>query len=513
MFIRILLIIALTESFTLAFAGEVNAGFAKASSSSICHADASNEYLSADYYIDATKGNDANNGSFSAPWKTIRKALSVPRTATVFVYDGNYGLLEQTVASKRTSYLNIRAAPGASPTITGIRLNYPARSAAFLRLIGFNIKPEHRNGGGVVSLAKVTDFELLNSAISTIKYAASTAVPGYSSTFDGIKLIDTKNIVIKSNCITSVFRGIQVSSSKNIFIRHNYISPQAGTAIQYLSNNKNVLIEDNHIRGQSYIPYPEDPDAIRDPHASMVSIRSGSIVIRNNIMHGMGTSSGIMFYLPDSAGGLKAYSNITIEGNLIYDVHNVNVLRMYNLADKIIIRNNLLVSQYRLNAASCDGIGNDARYRYNTALVIHSLADGYDGSGVIIANNIFIGIVSVKRNVSDLNNIIWSYNRNGEFVSNSYSGTSKIITSAYHGCGKHSKYFESDFFDAVPNFMPENGLLLDFRPAKSSDAYNLGDEDSQLKRVLGTLDDRGYFIRKAKNRKAGQHTVGPYELY
>jgi hypothetical protein len=498
--------------FSASWPGEPVAGAVSPAADLACRPDPIHEHAVPDFHIDAEHGNDRNAGSYAAPWKTLTKGLAVRGPAIIFVRDGNYGALTETAGAGRSAYLTLRATPGAVPVLTGIKLSYPSITPAFLRLMGFQIRPDHQNGGGIVQVSKGTDIELSNNTIIAVKYAAATSTPGSPRSFDGISLNDTERIAIKSNCITSVFRGIQASGSKDVTIKRNYITPQSGSAIQYLSRNRNFLIEDNHIRGQDYVPYPSDSDAYKDPHASIISIRSGDIVIRNNVMHGMGTSSGIMFYLPDITGGLSAYSNVSIEGNLIYDVRNDQVLRLYSVADKVVVRNNIVASRYRRDQAGCDGISNDARYRFNTALNVHSVASGYDGSGLTIANNIFIGMALIPGKAIERNNIVWSLNNDGKYLAASPSKSTKIITSAYLGCGKHSRYFESMFFAGNVQFAGEHGRLLDFRPSKSSGVRNAGDKSLQAERILGSLDGNGWFVNEGGSRSAGEHSIGPYEV-
>ncbi|MCR4305086.1 MAG: hypothetical protein NUV63_12840 [Gallionella sp.] len=506
--------------------------------SGACVADASTEYLTANYYVDVATGSDANNGlAPGTAWQTLGKALSsAPAGSTVHVASGDYGALQETVPVGRASYLTIRATPGASPRLSGINIDYAVKSAAFLRVMGFTIKnySYDPNNTNLVNIADATDVELLNNTISSDStrgsgYAIASSTPGNPSTIDGIGMDNTERVTIKSNCVSGVLRGIQLANSLNVSLLRNYVSPQAGTAIQYLSNNVNVLIEDNHIRGMSFTPYctfvttpnvlancdplttPLDPNAILDPHASVISIRSNDVAIRNNIMHGMGSSSGIMFYLPDAAGGLTAYSNIIIEGNLLYDITNTSVLRFYGIADNLVVRNNMVISQY--STGSCSGLANDARYRYSSALTVHSIAAGKDGSGLTIANNVFAGATFLGGALaSDKNNIFWSYSPTGTaFLASSQSGTSKVVTSTYSGCGSHSPYFETGFFAAAPNFIPQHGLLYDYKPASTSEAVGFGDITSSMLRKLGTLDANNFFINDGGDRCTGEHSAGPYE--
>ncbi|MFZ2303932.1 MAG: right-handed parallel beta-helix repeat-containing protein, partial [Minisyncoccia bacterium] len=508
-----------------------------------CVADVSTEYFIANYYVDATAGSDANNGLTSGTaWKSLSKALSsAPAGSIVFVAGGDYGALQETVPVGRTSYLTIRATPGASPRLSKINIDYVAKSPAFLRVVGFTIKnyDYDPNNGQLVNIADATDIELLNNTISSDStrgsgYAIASLTPGNPSTIDGIGMNNTERVTIKSNCVSGVLRGIQLAGSTNISLFRNYISPQAGTGIQYLSNNVNVLIEDNHIRGMIFTPYcnfvatpyvlancdpattPLDPNAILDPHASVISIRSNDVTIRNNIMHGMGSSSGIMFYLPDAAGGRSDYSNITIEGNLLYDITNTSVLRFYGVADNLIVRNNMVVSQYSTGTCATGApisVTNDARYLYSSALTVSSLATGKNGSGLSIANNVFVGASFMGGSLpTEKNNIFWSYSPSGAiFSASSLSGTSKVVTSAYLGCGVHSPYFDTGFFATTPNFIPKHGLLYNYRLAPTSQAVGFGDTSSQLLRKLGAPDANNFFINSAGNRSATEHSAGPYE--
>jgi hypothetical protein len=509
-----------------------------------CVADASTDYLVADFYVDQATGNDANNGlTAGTAWATLTKALaSAPAGKTVFVRNGNYGVVQELVAPGRASYLTLRAEPGHSPVVTKINIDYPVKAAAFLRFVGFVVKNTDRNpdNAELVTLNDVTDVELLNNTISSDPargsgYAIASVGPGNPATIDGIGLSRTDRITIKSNCVSGVFRGIQLDNSTVVSIIRNFISPQAGTAIQHLSNNSSVLILDNHIRGMSFTPYctfvaaplilancdplttPLDPNAILDPHASIISIRSNDVTIRNNIMHGMGSTSGIRAYLPDANGGRLDYSDITIEGNLIYDIHHPHAVQITGLADRVLIRNNTVVSKYDVGVcaagypAGYPGL-NDARSRYSTAFGVESIAPGKDGSGLTLANNILVGATYLGGALAvDKNNIFWSYAPTGSvFSAASLSGTSTVVTSAFLGCNNHSTFFETGFFAAVPNFTPSHGLLLNYDLAPASVAVAFGDTASQLDRKLGTLDVNNFFINDAGDRCTGEHNAGAY---
>jgi parallel beta-helix repeat protein len=398
------------------------------------------EYTTADYFIDAAVGNDSNDGSVGAPWASLAPALLLTTESVVHVRAGDYGSLNITSVPTRSAYVTIRNYPGETPNLDGIQINFVTQQSAYLRFVGFDIKPSTFYPGGLVSLDDVTDVQILNSNLEPVKYAQASGIPGAPDSADGVYATDVARITISKNTIRNVTVGMTFAGSTDCLISDNYIGVQSSTGIKYFSGNSNFLIERNHIVGIPYTPYPTDPDAPDADHAhqSMISIRSGDVTIRNNVMHGLGSSSGMMFYTPDAGNTITAYSNIIIEGNALYDAINSYVLRMYLAGTNIYIRNNLFAGHYRLDAGCvADGVTNDARYRYETALAVHTLADGYDGSGIHVDNNILIGTVYMPATVNEHNNIIWSYNNGVDFQSVTPSGTGVVATASYLGVEMH----------------------------------------------------------------------------
>jgi parallel beta-helix repeat protein len=475
----------------------------------------STQYTTANYYVDSSVGNDANNGSLSTPWASLTPALALTTESVVHVRAGDYGSLNITSVPSRTEYVTIRNYPGETPVLDGIGINFVTQQPAYLRFVGFDIKPSTFYSGGLISLDDVTDVEVLNSNLEPVKYAQASGIPGTPDTIDGVYATNVARVTLQKNTVSNVSVGMTFASSTDCVIADNYIGVQSSSGIKYFSYNSNFLIERNHIVGIPYTPYPTDPDApdVAHSHQSMISIRSGDLTIRNNIMHGLGSSSGMMFYTPDAGNTISEYSNITIEGNYIYDAANPYMLRMYLAGTNVFIRNNLFVGYYRLNAGCvADGVTNDARYRYETALAVHSLADGYDGSGIHVDNNIFVGGVYMPTTVSEHNNIVWSYSNDGSsFLAATPSGTGVVATASYLGCGNAPTYFETGFFDASPNFQPQHGTIQNLRPLVTSGAYNAGDANYQSAYALGGLDENGWFVIDGGDR-ASDHSVGPFDL-
>ena len=382
-------------------------------------------------------------------------------------------------------------------------------------LYNVNVYATTATGGDVITVQNCESIVIDTCVLNTDKYAKASGTPGAPYTFDGVGGTLSSNVIIKNTRIFNVFRGISVSGSNNWSILRNYITPQSGSGIQYLGNNSNFVVRLNHMHEQSYVPYPTDPDAINDPHQSMISIRSNNISILQNHFHNMGTSSGIMFYQPDVTGGSNNYCNITIENNAIYDVKNNFVLRMYNLGSNIVVRNNLLAGKARLDpgAGCADGYTPDSRYRFETSLLVHSYGTGVtDASGLSLYNNILVGRLDVASSAVEANNIIWAWYDDGADISTSPSGTSKIKTSAYLGCDLAPNIFESTaFFSTTHNYKYLSSAPDNWTLAAGSEGKNYGSATNQPSTSLGTIGADGFLIDNGTARSSSAKDVGPYQ--
>jgi hypothetical protein len=452
------------------------------------------------YYVDEAAGLDSSSGSNEAPWQSLSHARNTaPGGATICVRTGDYGQLSETTAPAITERQVIRAAPGEAPTLSGISIDYGSAGAAHLTLSGFAVRG---TTGAVVRVENASGVHLIELDVSAEKWA----VGGVGVT--GIAIRDSQDTVVAGTKVSGVHRAMQVGGSDRTSIVGNCLVATAGSGIQYLAGNTEGHIACNQITGADYTPYPQDPDAVDDPHASIISFRSGNVVLSGNHLHGMGSSSGIMFYEPDAAGGEDAYDDILIDNNAIYDVINVYGIRFYNLGSNVEVRNNTVFPGLRIDTA-CNGSVNDARYRYNTAIIVHSRAAG--ATGIRLYNNVFVGIVSVadEHIEAERHNYAWSWSG---WVTDSPSGTSHIVTSAYLGCGNHDPLFEDgSFFSAPldPTFPGRDVHRLDL--ASGSAGINFGDPAVQPDESLGSVTGAGFIVPDGAARDAGHHSVGAYE--
>lgn len=458
-------------------------------------------FANASYYVDAVNGSDTNDGSKGAPWATLEKARdTITSPSTVYVYSGNYNNYSEVGRNSRVGYLSFVAVQNNLPVIEGLNID----NSSYVEFNGFKI---HRTPTQVLVNIKNSVNVMLNGCdISSTRWSVDSG-----NMVTAITIGSSSKIKIANTKIYEVGRGLQIAGSTDIDIKGNYIAVKGGTAIQYLSNNINVTVDSNHIRGEMYTPYPEDPLAFKSPHQSGISIRSDNITIKNNVIHGLGSTAGIMTYTLDAAGGEISYDNITIENNSIYNTVSTYAIRFYNAGENIVLKNNLIFS--RIRTGECVGRTNDARYMYSAALAVHSLAETSDGSGISLINNIFVGAVFVPTTINEEKNIFWSLSSGG-WQSASPKGNSKVIVSSYLGCGKAPTLFEDGTFfsERINMFFPEI-INVDFRLSESSLAKNYGNPFLQSKKALGQVESNNFIVNNGPARNEKLHSSGPYEPY
>ncbi|MFP4401202.1 MAG: right-handed parallel beta-helix repeat-containing protein, partial [Candidatus Woesearchaeota archaeon] len=493
------------------------------------------DVFAAEYYLDADNGNDdSGDGSSGNPWRTIEKAQQVMQSGDVFyLRNGNYNTFSENSASGRSDWITFQAESGHDPFVTGIYLLYDSQINSYLRFENIDVLvPYYRptcdsipscvlpDGYcdpqcpdiGVGHYISVSDAIRIENA-RNVEFSHGNIIGSDKYlTGGGVGIYDSENILFFENEMTKVFRGVEFEGNKNIILEGNHIHEGVGSCIRLLPVNEGVTIERNHCHDFGY-DFSDDycpRGSGNNPHGSALSIRTGDIVISNNIFHDGFNSAGVMFYELDSGQPEDThYSNVLFENNIVYDVVNTYAFRAYRLGDNITFRNNLLVGHYRTNDQG--DITPDGRYRYQTAFQIHSFADGFDGSGFSMYNNIVIGIASMGESnpISEDNNIIWSYLSGDWQCSPPRGQNTKIITCSY---SNHDNYFENDFFQENINFYQGHENTYAFEYDILSEAYNFGDSNNQPGDSLGTLDPDGFILDNGNMRDSSHHSAGPYEF-
>lgn len=461
------------------------------------------------YYLDVNSGDDLNgDGSSANPWQTLSQAISIMQSGDTFILrTGNYGNFSESNAATRTDWITFKAEAGHNPVIGNVGLTNSSIRDTYLRFDGIQFSVS--GGGAGVALNNVRNVEIRNSSVNNHNHKYET---------ESVSTIrSSENILIYNNDLSRARRGIMAINSSNVTISRNKIYNLGGTsALHYAGGNTNFIIEKNNVFDSNFDTNDVDPDSpyiagntSSYPHSSGVAVRSNEVWIRGNIFHDIGSSSGIMFYIPDAAGGESAYSNIIIENNLFYDIHNGSVLRMYNAGTNIIVKNNTIVGHLRTDTTQ-------GTYKLETALAVHSLATGYTGAGISVQNNIMLGRVAIPSAANTSNNIIWSFayaDSPHSFLSSAQDTGTKILTSS--GSYYPISYLTNNFFagiDAESDFAARHHQIRNFHLLAGSEAVSFADVNTQSNTSLGSLDANGFIRDDGPARDSTHHSVGAYEL-
>ncbi|WP_226666458.1 right-handed parallel beta-helix repeat-containing protein [Microbulbifer aggregans] len=407
----------------------------------------------AEYHVDANAGKDTNDGSAAAPWATLEKARRTLRGgAQVIVHGGSYPAFVERRAPDVSQFLEFKAAPGTQPRLEGIELEYREPTDAYLAFDGFEIYSEGRLR--LVQAFNVRHLRVRNSVLHSDHWSRGP----HQGVF-AINLRRTAHVLIERNRLYEVFRGVLIRKSEHVTVRGNFITVKGSSGVIYMSGSRYGLIEYNHVTGEEYTRYPEDPRAFDRPHQSIIAISANDLVVRGNLLHGIGNSSGMMLYPKNMPSDADTYSNILIESNALYDTSNNSALRIYNLGDNIVLRNNFFFSKKR--PGDCDGVTGDAHYRYNVALNVHSVAEGFDGSGLELYNNIFLGAALIPENAVERSNLFWSLRSGKEWRERPISSDSRLIVDERKRCGRHPTLMEDGGFFRVKNDLnfPDKSVL------------------------------------------------------
>lgn len=453
----------------------------------------------ADYYV-ATTGDDSADGSQAAPWATLEKAIATAVGGdSVTVGAGDYPQLAETTAAGRTSMLVFRA--DGAVRVNTLNLSYPSPQDSYLCFIGFDFHGDAVPAHGVVTLENSARTQFKQCKVHADQWATAGAI----QTGFYIKA-GSSNFMIERCHVYEVAQGCRLlPGSSNMTVRGNHIQVKAESGIQAAADG-DVLIEFNHIAGEDWVRNPPNSDAPVDPHQSMISVRCNNITIRQNVIHGLGTSSCILLYDPDAIGGQLEYRDVNIHNNAIYSADtNQQGVRLRNVAERISLKNNLFFSKLRDSSAGA------ARF-YGTAVTVETFADGYDATNVELANNILIGSLVSPAEINESDNVIWAwFDENNDI--RTYSQTSRLVTIDQSlADAERSTYFEDgSFFEETIDFGAIGRNFQSFALAQNSDGINYGGIEAQIPYGLGAIDADGFLSYSGPDRNNIRHSVGPYE--
>jgi hypothetical protein len=452
----------------------------------------------------------------------------------VVLKSGFYGAFDDTTGkSDWVLYINDT---GATPVFSRVFIRPSTMTDAYVKFYGIKIKPDWVDPGdidpqyddsGTGSYGKTSAAVFLRNVNYVEFYNCHLVGTNKHLSPNGAMIDNSSFITVEHSEIRKISTPVWIQSSSEIKIFHNHIHEMTASAMRVLTGNSEIVLEGNNVYGSTWKLYEDYSLRANGQtyHGSAVSIRSGSLVIRNNIFHNGWNSSGIMTY-----GGSTSYSDILIENNLLYDIFNAYMLRFYGIADNIVVRNNTFIGHYRDTSHAC--------YRYWSGIAFHEFADGHDASGAYVYDNVVVGISNIPEDqlplLNENNNVTWSLNSGGWAYSDGSSlyneqdnviktSASKIVVND----GTFVDYFESGFFNGVMDYTARHGKTLDFKLDGTSEGINFGanvdlsaqipasswihSQVTPLTDSLGDIDADGFIQKNGVPRDATHHSAGCYE--
>lgn len=299
------------------------------------------------YYI-APGGNDANNGTINAPWRTITSAIRVAKGGDVlYLRGGTYTEDEVWIRSdeglggSKDRFLTISAYPGETPIFTSSNRPFLI-DANWVRVQGLDF----RNGKemAIVSWHGIRrHVELINNRFSGTASWAPIEASGDSL------LIEGNTIKLEGNTVGTQGHGIYLSRGSHNIIRGNTISGMVGYGIHVFDQrrsedgpNATIRLSGILLEGNTIFDSQERAGIIV---STQDIARADSIVIRNNTLYHH-AGSGIVIQ--------ASVTNVRIYNNTIYSVNTDHIgwtgsdgiyigANENGTPNRIVIRNNIIV--------------------------------------------------------------------------------------------------------------------------------------------------------------------------
>lgn len=191
------------------------------------------------FYVDSANGSDANAGTFTLPFKTINRALTVMQgTDTGYVRNGTYherlDLLPRH-SGTATRYTVLRAQPGHSPAIRagGEAYTLADSGASYLVVKGFTIYPGTQQMSVVLQSARACSLNNNTIYVPTMG--------------PGILAMDLRSSAIRANRVLPVgdnpypAQGIWVYYSDSLRVDSNIVSGLADVGILLEGTNRTAV--------------------------------------------------------------------------------------------------------------------------------------------------------------------------------------------------------------------------------------------------------------------------------
>jgi len=255
------------------------------------------------FYV-AVSGSDANPGSLTSPWRTIRKAANTLAAGdTVYIRKGTYRerVIPKNSGTDAGRAIRYSAYPGETATIDGTGLKVPDDAGLF-QVEG---KKYLVVSGLHIDNAGYAGIYVHNSRRITVEKNST-----YKSVSSGIGVWNSSDIIVDGNevakaCSGGMQESISISDVQRFEVRNNHVHHVDN------SEKEGICVKDGSSAGKVYGNRVHDITAV-GIYVDAEKIHTHDIEIFGNVVHDVTNSNGIQ--LSSETGGLleriKVYNNI-----------------------------------------------------------------------------------------------------------------------------------------------------------------------------------------------------------
>lgn len=335
----------------------------------------------------ALSGNDANAGTISAPFATVRKASSVALPGDIVnirggVYYATAGIMAKGTSAARITF---RSYPGETAVFDGSQGAAGTDVVSFYKaeyvdLVGLEVRNAKRIGVNVYASKniRVRDNHIHHSVRHAVYVGAETLGVSADIYIDGNEIHD--NVLENQNhtlvnggwagavCLSQTTRGGITNNriyrnygegmgsglSTEVLMEGNVISDNYSGYI-YIDNGQNMVVNANLLYNTGDTRFyrlgkPAPGIGIAN-EVTTGSMPSSDITVTNNIVIGM--RWGFYYGAFENGGGLK---NVTVANNTFYDTTEATVMIENDTHSDSVIKNNIFYAIGNSNA-SVSGAG------------------------------------------------------------------------------------------------------------------------------------------------------------
>jgi hypothetical protein len=246
------------------------------------------------FYV-SPSGNDNNDGSQNAPWKTLQKAAdSVPAGGTVIIAGGTYAGFVMRRSGTSTAPITFTSASGQTATIDG------------------NANPQKQSPVDLETVSWIT-LENLTVVNAHVMYSA------------GILVVKSSNIKILDNVVTrNDSYDIRLYNSNSTLIEGNDIT-HSGAGVEVHYQGDGVLITHNAIHDNDRMVVNDTTNSNNDNGGNAIQLfkTTGPLTVSGNEMYNNRADS---YDYGKDGGAVEIYgaSNSTITDNVMWNNENIS---------------------------------------------------------------------------------------------------------------------------------------------------------------------------------------------